>query len=101
MSRVIALLVNLHFTKEDIAKQCILSKESKPLQSNLFQRISLQVLQHTKPLHQLPLVGPLFTPPVNVTSVAKVSVRAATDPVFPPGLIDVYGIQRYSQYKSK
>ncbi|GLT44460.1 hypothetical protein SLA2020_183700 [Shorea laevis] len=59
------------------------------------------VLQHTKPLHQLPLVGPLFTPPVNVTAVAKVAVRAATDPVFPPGIIDVYGIQRYSQQKSR
>ncbi|KAL9439868.1 hypothetical protein AB3S75_018682 [Citrus x aurantiifolia] len=43
------------------------------------------VLQHAKPLSQLPLVGPLFTPPVNVTVVAKVAVRAATDPVFPPG----------------
>ncbi|GLU01195.1 hypothetical protein SLE2022_185160 [Rubroshorea leprosula] len=59
------------------------------------------VLQHTKPLNQLPLVGPLFTPPVNVTAVAKVAVRASTDPVFPPGIIDVYGIQRYSQQKSR
>ncbi|KAA0064867.1 uncharacterized protein E6C27_scaffold82G001800 [Cucumis melo var. makuwa] len=49
------------------------------------------VLQHAKPLHQLPLIGPLFTPPVSVTSVARVSVRAATDPVFPPGIIDIYG----------
>lgn len=61
----------------------------------------LQVLQHAKPLNQLPLVGSLFTPPVNVTAVAKVAVRAATDPVFPPGIIDVYGILRYSQQKSK
>ncbi|MED6203622.1 hypothetical protein PIB30_001320 [Stylosanthes scabra] len=59
------------------------------------------VLQHAKPLSQIPLVGPLMTPPVNVTNVAKVAVRAATDPVFPPGIIDVYGIQRYSQHKSK
>ncbi|XP_022131798.1 uncharacterized protein At1g32220, chloroplastic [Momordica charantia] len=59
------------------------------------------VLQHTRALNQIPLVGPLFTPPVNVTAVAKVSVRAATDPVFPPGIIDVYGIQRYSEHKSK
>lgn len=57
------------------------------------------VLQHAKSLNQIPLVGPLLTPPVNVTSVAKVAVRAATDPVFPPGIIDVYGIQRYSQRK--
>ncbi|CAL0305743.1 unnamed protein product [Lupinus luteus] len=59
------------------------------------------VLQHAKPLNQVPLVGPLLTPPVNVTAVAKVAVRAATDPVFPPGIVDVYGIQRYSQHKSK
>ncbi|KAF1871875.1 hypothetical protein Lal_00020670 [Lupinus albus] len=59
------------------------------------------VLQHAKPLSQIPLVGPLLTPPVNVTAVAKVAVRAATDPVFPPGVVDVYGIQRYSHPKSK
>ncbi|KAI4337219.1 hypothetical protein L6164_015664 [Bauhinia variegata] len=59
------------------------------------------VLQHARALNKVPLVGPLFTPPVNVTAVAKVAVRAATDPVFPPGIIDVYGIQRYSQHKSK
>ncbi|KAH1123466.1 hypothetical protein AAZX31_06G054900 [Glycine max] len=44
-----------------------------------------------------PLVGPLMTTaPVNVTAVAKVAVTAATatDPVFPPGIIDAYGIQR-------
>ncbi|KAJ4975048.1 hypothetical protein NE237_008222 [Protea cynaroides] len=57
------------------------------------------VLQYAKPLSQVPLIGPLFTPPVSVNSVAKVAVRAATDPVFPPGIIDVYGIQRYSQHK--
>ncbi|GAB4825457.1 hypothetical protein Ancab_008330 [Ancistrocladus abbreviatus] len=58
------------------------------------------VLQHAKPLSQVPIVGPLFVPPVNVTAVAKIAVRAATDPVFPPGIIDVYGILRYSQQKS-
>lgn len=58
------------------------------------------ILQRAKPLSQLPLVGPLFTPPVNVTAVAKVAVRAATDPVFPPGVIDVRGILRYSQQRS-
>ncbi|PQM34682.1 uncharacterized protein Pyn_35874 [Prunus yedoensis var. nudiflora] len=59
-----------------------------------------KLFQHTRPLNQLPLVGPLFTPPVNATAVANVAVRAATDPVFPPGIVDVYGIQRYNQ-KSK
>ncbi|XP_019176585.1 PREDICTED: uncharacterized protein At1g32220, chloroplastic [Ipomoea nil] len=58
------------------------------------------ILQHAKPLGQLPVVGPLLTPPVSVTSVAKVAVRAATDPVFPPGIVDVHGILRYSQQKS-
>ncbi|CAN6195629.1 unnamed protein product [Urochloa humidicola] len=55
------------------------------------------VLQNAKPLARLPLVGPLLTPPVSVTSVAKVAVRAATDPVFPPGIVDVHGIIRYSE----
>ncbi|KAM1021712.1 hypothetical protein ACFX2J_042564 [Malus domestica] len=57
------------------------------------------LFQYTRPLSQLPLVGPLFTPPVNVTSVANVAVTAATDPVFPPGIVDVQGIQRYTQKK--
>ncbi|EYU22037.1 hypothetical protein ABFS82_01G038900 [Erythranthe guttata] len=57
------------------------------------------VLQHAKPLSQIPLVGPLLTPPVNVNAVARVAVRAASDPVFPPGIVDVYGILRYSQQK--
>jgi hypothetical protein len=57
----------------------------------------LQVLQHAKPLTRLPLIGPLFIPPVNVTSVAKVAVRAAVDPAFPSGVVDVYGIRQYSQ----
>ncbi|OAY64155.1 uncharacterized protein At1g32220, chloroplastic [Ananas comosus] len=57
------------------------------------------ILQHAKPLNRLPGVGPLFTPPVSVTAVAKVAVRAATDPVFPPGVVDVYGILRFSGQK--
>lgn len=57
------------------------------------------IFQYAKPLTQVPLVGPLFTPPVSVTAVAKVAVRAATDPVFPPGIVDVHGIIRYSGQK--
>lgn len=57
------------------------------------------ILQHAKPLNRLPLIGPLFTPPVSASAVAKVAVRAATDPVFPPGIVDVYGILRYSDQK--
>lgn len=55
------------------------------------------VLQHAKPLSRLPLVGALFVPPVSASAVAKVAVRAATDPVFPPGIVDVYGILRFSE----
>ncbi|ONM32221.1 NAD(P)-binding Rossmann-fold superfamily protein [Zea mays] len=55
------------------------------------------VLQNIKPLTRLPLIGPLLTPPVSAASVGKVAVRAATDPVFPPGIVDVYGIMRYSE----
>ncbi|RZC58376.1 hypothetical protein C5167_005672 [Papaver somniferum] len=50
----------------------------------------LMVLQHAKPLSRVPLVGPLLTPPVSVNAVARVAVRAATDSVFPPGIVDVY-----------
>ncbi|CAK7335133.1 unnamed protein product [Dovyalis caffra] len=49
------------------------------------------VLRHAKVLTRLPLVGPLFIPPVNVTSVAKVAVRAAVDPSFPSGIVDAMG----------
>jgi hypothetical protein len=59
--------------------------------------LSLQVLQNAKPLTRLPLIGPLLTPPVSAASVGKAAVRAATDPVFPPGIVDVYGIMRYSE----
>ncbi|OMO49971.1 hypothetical protein COLO4_38266 [Corchorus olitorius] len=58
------------------------------------------VLQHTKLLTRIPLIGPLFIPPVKVTSVAKVAVRAALDPQFPPGIVDVYGIRQHGHHKS-
>lgn len=57
----------------------------------------MQVLKNAKSLSQIPLVGPLFIPPVSVDAVAKVAVRAATDPVFPPGVVDVYGILRHTR----
>ncbi|KAG0449293.1 hypothetical protein HPP92_027410 [Vanilla planifolia] len=53
------------------------------------------ILQHAKPLSKVPVFGPLFTPPVSVAAVSRVAVRAATDQVFPPGIVDVYGILRY------
>ncbi|XP_050226408.1 uncharacterized protein At1g32220, chloroplastic isoform X2 [Mercurialis annua] len=55
------------------------------------------VLQHAKPLTRIPLIGPLLIPPVNVNSVAKVAVRAATDPAFPPSILDVYDILQHSR----
>ncbi|KAJ9147420.1 hypothetical protein P3X46_029585 [Hevea brasiliensis] len=55
------------------------------------------VLQHAKLLTRIPLIGPLFIPPVHVSSVAKVAVRAATDPAFPPGIVDVYSILKHSR----
>ncbi|XP_021291018.1 uncharacterized protein At1g32220, chloroplastic isoform X2 [Herrania umbratica] len=58
------------------------------------------VLQHAKFLTRIPLIGPLFIPPVKVTSVAKVAVRAAIDPLFPSGIVDVYGILQHGQHKS-
>lgn len=57
----------------------------------------LQVFKCAKPLTQVPLVGPLLTPPVNVVAVSQVAVRAATEPVFPPGVVDVNGIIKYSK----
>ncbi|KAJ0042240.1 hypothetical protein Pint_18857 [Pistacia integerrima] len=53
------------------------------------------ILKRAKLLSKIPLIGPLFIPPVHVTSVAKVAVTAATDPTFPPGIIDVYGILQH------
>ncbi|GAV60057.1 NAD_binding_10 domain-containing protein [Cephalotus follicularis] len=58
------------------------------------------VLQYLKPLTRIPLIGPLFISPVNVTAVAKVAVNAATDPAFPPGVVDVDGILQYSRQKA-
>ena len=54
----------------------------------------VQVLKHAKSASQIPLVGPLFVPPVNVKAVAKAAVRAATDNAVPPGVLDVWGINR-------
>ncbi|XP_031279305.1 uncharacterized protein At1g32220, chloroplastic-like [Pistacia vera] len=58
------------------------------------------ILKRAKLLSKIPLIGPLFIPPVHVTSVAKVAVTAAIDPTFPPGIIDVYGILQHGHQKS-
>ncbi|CAN1306105.1 Uncharacterized protein At1g32220, chloroplastic, partial [Linum perenne] len=53
-------------------------------------------LQHARILTKIPLIGPLFIPPVNVASVAKVAVRAATHSDFPAGILDVYAMKKIS-----
>ncbi|XP_065854727.1 uncharacterized protein At1g32220, chloroplastic-like [Euphorbia lathyris] len=58
------------------------------------------IFKHTKVLSKIPVIGPLFIPPVNVTSVAKVAVRAATNPSFPPGILDAYDILEHTRKSS-
>ncbi|XP_010497487.1 PREDICTED: uncharacterized protein At1g32220, chloroplastic-like, partial [Camelina sativa] len=48
-----------------------------------------------KEVTKLPLIGPLLIPPVNVKSVAGTAVKAAVDPEFASGIIDVYGILQH------
>ncbi|KAF8035050.1 hypothetical protein BT93_C1162 [Corymbia citriodora subsp. variegata] len=55
----------------------------------IFVSQCLQIFEHAKVVNQLLLIGPLITPPVNVTAVAKVAVQAAADPAFAPVIIDV------------
>ncbi|KAH9314623.1 hypothetical protein KI387_023250, partial [Taxus chinensis] len=56
------------------------------------------VLRNAKSAAQIPVIGPLFVPPVSASSVAKVAVRAATDAAFPPGIVDVWGISRLADH---
>lgn len=55
------------------------------------------VMKQAKALTQIPLVGPLFVPPVKVDTVAKVAVKAALGPV-PPGVMDVWSIIRLGSH---
>lgn len=66
----------------------------------LIRLCSMQMFQHVKFLTHIPLIGPLFIPPVNVSSVAKLAVSAATDPAFAPGIIDVYDILQHGLKES-
>ncbi|CAI5511719.1 unnamed protein product [Closterium sp. Naga37s-1] len=45
-------------------------------------------------LSRLPLIGPALVPPVPVSAVASVAIRAATEHSFPAGIVDVWGILR-------
>lgn len=55
------------------------------------------VMTQAKVLSQIPLIGPLFVPPVNVEAVAKAAVKAALGPV-PPGVMDVWSIIRLGSH---
>lgn len=52
------------------------------------------MLKNAKSASQIPVIGPLLAPPVKVTAVAKAAVRAATDNAVPPGVLDIWGINR-------
>ncbi|GLI69722.1 hypothetical protein VaNZ11_014397 [Volvox africanus] len=58
----------------------------KPLEM-LIERMGID---QAKQFAGIPLVGAAFVPPVSVETVARVAVRAATDPSVPGGLIDVW-----------
>ncbi|KHG21824.1 hypothetical protein F383_10089 [Gossypium arboreum] len=45
---------------------------------------TVMVLQHAKPLNQLPLVGPLFSPPVNVSCCFQGCSESSNLSSFPP-----------------
>ncbi|CAD5331811.1 unnamed protein product [Arabidopsis thaliana] len=48
-----------------------------------------------KEVTKIPVIGPLLIPPVNVKSVAATAVKAAVDPEFASGVIDVYRILQH------
>lgn len=48
-----------------------------------------------KSLSSMPLAGAAFVPPTSVQAVAKAAVAAATDPVVPGGIMDVWQLQQY------
>jgi hypothetical protein len=55
----------------------------------------LRRLPNARQLAGTPLAGPLFLPPVPVQAVARAAVAAATDPLVPPGVMDVWEIAKY------
>ncbi|CAF1886439.1 unnamed protein product [Brassica oleracea var. botrytis] len=48
-----------------------------------------------KEVTKIPLIGPLLIPPVSVKSVAGTAVKAAVDPEFASGVVDVYQILQH------
>ncbi|CAI7805036.1 unnamed protein product [Closterium sp. NIES-53] len=73
----------IHGTRSIGAYQLPLSLIGAPLELALK---NLSFLSH------LPLIGPALVPPVPVTAVAAVAVRAASEHSFPAGIVDVWGI---------
>ena len=51
----------------------------------------------TREIAKYPLLSLGFIPPVNVKTVAKAAVAAATDSVVPPGPLDVWAIQKFDE----
>jgi hypothetical protein len=47
-------------------------------------------------LSNIPIVGAAFVPPVSVDAVGKAAATAVLDPSVPPGVMDVFAIQKYA-----
>ncbi|PHT93405.1 hypothetical protein T459_01287 [Capsicum annuum] len=98
-------LVSAHHHNDDVSGVRVVVaygpiNQQRAAENELLTRC-MEILQHAKPLSQIPLVGLLFIPPVNLIAVGKVAVRAATNPVFPPDVIDVHEILRCSQQRTE
>ena len=51
----------------------------------------------TREIAKYPLLSLGFIPPVSVKTVAKAAVAAATDSIVPPGILDVWAIQKFDE----
>ena len=78
----------IHGTRRVGRTQLPLSVIGAPLESVLN-------MMPSKSLASVPLAGAAFVPPVNVRSVAKAAVAAATDPSVPGGTMSVWDIASY------
>ncbi|GBF87375.1 hypothetical protein Rsub_00086 [Raphidocelis subcapitata] len=55
----------------------------------------LKRVPNARQLADTPLAGALFLPPVSVRAVARAAVAAATDDSVPPGVMNVWDIEKY------
>lgn len=60
-----------------------------------FQPLEMLLSSAPKSLADMPLIGGLFIPPVDVRAVARAAVAAATDPSVAPGVMDLAAIKQY------